>query len=196
MNTYKIRRALTLLMIGILLFIQHGCNKESDATPITFEIGQNHGGGIIFYVDATGKHGLIIAPVLSQFKLVRWGCKGENIVNAQNTNIGSGQQNTTAILERCKVANIAAKLCDDLILDGFSDWFLPSKDELNLFYENLLLKGIGDINSGYWSSTQSSPDMAWEHGMAPSSSLAPNGVNSQLTSTKDAENQVRAVRAF
>ena len=57
----------------------------------------------------------------------------------------------------------AAQLCTELNFNGFSDWFLPSRDELNLIYENLFKVGLGDFNkeelnseygSVYWSSSQ------------------------------------------
>jgi hypothetical protein len=46
---------------------------------------------------------------------------------------------------------------------GFNDWFLPSKDELDLMYKNLKVKGLGDFASSfYWSSSEGSNDEAWQ----------------------------------
>jgi hypothetical protein len=57
--------------------------------------------------------------------------------------------------------NSARTKCDELILNGYSDWHLPSKEELNSVYVNLKLPGVGGFGSSgnwepgwiYWSST-------------------------------------------
>ena len=94
-------------------------------------IGQTYGGGVVFYIDGTGQHGLI-AATSNQSTGAPWGCGGTLI--GTSTAIGSGQANTTAIVNGCSTAGIAARLCDDLDLNGYTDWFLPSKDELNQMY--------------------------------------------------------------
>lgn len=182
----NLKKLTLLILIGLLPFIQN-CSKDEDAAPTSFTLGQNYGGGFIFYIDGTRKHGLIAAPASSEFKLFTWGCNTTSIPAAQNTSVGKGQENTTAILQNCTEANIAAKLCNDLVLDGYSDWFLPSKDELALIYENLFLKGIGGFTTGYWSSSQGAATTAWEHAF---------DTNNKLLSNKTSQNYVRAIRAF
>jgi hypothetical protein len=64
-----------------------------------------------------------------------------------------GEVNTGAIVNGCTQLNFAAKLCDDLELNGYSDWFLPSRDELYEMYAQKTLIG-GFTNNIYWSSTE------------------------------------------
>jgi hypothetical protein len=58
--------------------------------------------------------------------------------------------------------NSAKTACDELILNGYSDWYLPSKEELNAVYVNLKQVGVGGFaEDGYWSSTENGNDYAW-----------------------------------
>jgi hypothetical protein len=129
------------------------------ATPSTPYIGQNYAGGIVFYVDGTGLHGLVCAS--SDQGGMAWGCEGTSIPT--NTAIGTGAVNTAAIVASCGESNIAAKICDNLVLNSYSDWFLPSIDELSLMYTNLVTQGFGGFNGSYyyWSSSENSPSRAW-----------------------------------
>jgi len=124
-----------------------------------FGIGSFHSGGIVFFLDSTGEHGLVCAT--SDQGSFPWGCYGTNI--GTSTSIGTGQINSNLILSQCSNRPIAASVCDDLILNGYSDWYLPSKDELDILYTNLRnhpVAGFG--NSGwYWSSSQTYSLAAW-----------------------------------
>lgn len=76
------------------------------------------------------------------------------IPNADGELIGTGQTNTTNIVNYLGVGNYAAKFCDDLVLNGYSDWFLPSAEELNAIGENLISNNLGNFYGGhYWSSS-------------------------------------------
>ena len=82
--------------------------------------------------------------------------------------VGKGKSNTEAIMK--EAANRgggfgwAAQACDAYTLNGFRDWFLPSRDELHYMYGNLHLNGLGNFkNERYWSSTaQNSYYIWWE----------------------------------
>jgi hypothetical protein len=111
----------------------------------TVSIGQNYQGGIVFYVDNTGQHGLIAAPS-NQASGVLWGCYASNIPGAEGTAVGTGMQNTIDIVTGCN-ENTAADICFNLQLGGYSDWYLPSKDELVLMYENLYQIGQGNFET-------------------------------------------------
>ena len=87
----------------------------------------------------------------------------------------------------CSNWNTAVSLCNNLILGGYSDWFLPSKDELNLMYQNIGQGNVVFVNSPYWSSTETSASTAWAKNL--STGLCPNN-------HKCIQDYVRAVRAF
>jgi len=118
------------------------------------------GGGIVFYdagstqswgryLEATpsGWSGAIWAP------RAEWGCVGTPILGARGTGVGTGQANTTAIVNGCRTTGIAAQLADALTFGGKSDWFVPSKDELALLYASRAIIG-GFAADTYWSSTE------------------------------------------
>jgi hypothetical protein len=149
----------------------------------SFTIGQSYGGGIIFYIDGTGQHGLISATS-DQSSGAQWGCFG-TLIGGTGTAIGTGQANTTAIVNGCSTPGIAAQICDALVLNGYSDWFLPSKDELNQMYIQKTV--IGGFIDYYWSSSEKNAGGAWYQ-------YFPNGA--QDYNNKYTTYYVRAVRAF
>jgi hypothetical protein len=116
-------------------------------------VGSMTEGGVVFWYDQIQGFGLVSA--LFDQGSAEWGCFGTLIgPDAWNTEIGMGEVNTGAIVNGCTQLNIAAKLCDDLELNGYSDWFLPSRDELYEMYAQKTLIG-GFTNNIYWSSTES-----------------------------------------
>lgn len=123
-----------------------------------FGVGSLYQGGIVFYVDATGEHGLIAAPE-DQSTGIRWDNGSSVATEATGTAIGTGQSNTAKIIQAQGEGNYAAKLCDDLVLNGYDDWFLPSKDELNELYKNKTM--IGGFTDRYWSSSEGNSNTAW-----------------------------------
>jgi hypothetical protein len=154
-------------------------------STIAFVIGQAYAGGIIFWVDAAGQHGLISATS-DQSTGSQWGCYGTPI-GGTSTAIGTGQANTTAIVNGCSQTGIAARICNDLVLNGYEDWFLPSRDELNQMYVQRTLIGGFAITS-YWSSSEFDLNSAYNQAFS-------NGNQGSLA--KDYGNRyVRAVRAF
>jgi hypothetical protein len=162
-----------------------GISASTTLTQILpLSIGQSYQGGIIFFLDETGAHGLISATS-DQSTNAEWGCSGTTIGGTSSA-IGTGQANTTAIVNGCSTAGIAAHICNDLVLNYYSDWFLPSKDELDKLYHQQTFVG-GFANDNYWSSSEYSANHAWAEWF---------GSGTQANSGKSLTHYVRAVRAF
>jgi len=120
--------------------------------------GKTYQGGLIFFLHPPSGAGLVAAPYdqdyLGDFEAI-WGCFGTPISGADGTAIGTGAQNTIDIEAGCTTPGTAADVCANLVLGGHSDWFLPSKNELNQMYINLKNNGLGGFASDfYWSSTE------------------------------------------
>jgi hypothetical protein len=165
----------------------------ASAASCPFLIGDTGpAGGIIFYLsDNTGLHGLEAAPVDQHSSA--WGCYMAPI-DGTSAVLGSGLANTNKIVARCAEANTAAKVAQAYTLNGFSDWYLPSKDELNLMYTSIgrgAAQPITNVGSfadlTYWSSTEDDNYLAWYQDFLDGSQFNPN---------KYSIRRVRAVRAF
>jgi sugar lactone lactonase YvrE len=178
------------------------------STPdIPLTVGTNYGGGKIFYIFQPGDpgyvagqtHGLIAA--LSNQNIGGVGVDWKNnqgffTIGASGTGIGTGLANTNAIINRHgSGTSYAAGMARAHNGGGYADWYLPSKDELNLMYLNigngaaLPNKNIGNFGgSDYWSSSEANYYQA--HGQWFGQD---NGMYEHF---KDFGKQVRAIRTF
>jgi hypothetical protein len=142
------------------LYISNGVGWSMLATA-NYTLGQFAGGGMVFYVDPTGYHGLISA-MTDQSTYTLWGCDSTLIgPGAEHTELGTGDTNTMAILAGCSEPGIAAKVCDTLTLSGYSDWYLPSRDEMDSMYVHRDMIGGFNPNGWYWTSTEVDANGAW-----------------------------------
>jgi hypothetical protein len=151
----------------------------------THYIGESYGGGIVFWVEAKGQHGLIAATA-DQSTEIQWYNGSYTVTNAVRDGIGAGMYNTERIIANQGVGDYAAQLCANYQGGGYGDWYLPSKYELNLLYLQKNVVG-GFASDRYWSSTEYSTGTAWFQ-------YFPSG--SQNYSTKFPTIYVRAIRAF
>jgi hypothetical protein len=149
-------------------------------------IGQSYQGGIIAYIDSTGQHGLIVATA-DQSEEIQWWNGSYVVTGATGTAIGTGLANTNAIIAAQGSGSYAASIARDYNGGGYTDWYLPSKDELNQLYVNKAAIGGGFANDYYWSSTEYDSNYTWLQYFS-------NGA--QDVYIKGFPIYVRAVRAF
>ena len=158
-------------------------------------------GGIVFYDKGSYSDDwrYLEAAKSDQATSVEWGGYGTS-VGGTSTDIGNGKANTEKIVKALGDGNYTsddgsvvelngnypAKICDDLVLGGHDDWFLPSKDELNELYKQRTIVG-GFASDFYWSSSEYSADYAWGQYF---------GSGYQGYIHKDGGVRIRAVRAF
>ena len=172
---------------------QINCTSVNTINTTVYHIGDTGpAGGKVFYLsDNTGLHGLEAAPDdINNGTSYAWGCyangKYTSVFGAQGTAVGTGSANTAAIVAACSEANTAAKMADAYVFNGFSDWFLPSRDELKLLYAQKFVVG-GFALYPYWSSSELGTILAWFQNFS-------NGL--QDFNNKNSTYPVRVVRAF
>ncbi|HEM0351356.1 TPA: DUF1566 domain-containing protein [Legionella pneumophila] len=147
-------------------------------------IGEEYRGGIVFYVDESGQHGLIASKRDALDKGISWrnGDSGNKITNAQGDGIGAGETNTRLIIAQQTAdnqqGNFAALVAANfkVLGDGvtpcktpvtpdavcYGDWYLPSAYELQLLYQNLQGNNLSSFAPEfYWSSTEAGVSKAW-----------------------------------
>jgi hypothetical protein len=179
-------------------------NLQTQITNNAIRVGDFYGGGVVFYIFESGDTGYIagethglIAAVADQSDGIQWYNGSYVTTGATGTAIGTGADNTTTIIsvQGATETSYAAGLARAYTGGGYTDWFLPSKDELNKMYTNrATINTTAASNSGsdfsnwyYWSSTENDGGNAWAQHFLSGYQY---GVNKYST------RNVRAVRAF
>ena len=176
--------------------------RQSDGTLALrqYKIGDLAQGGIIFYIDESGEHGLA-ADTADVGEGIRWYAGEYGITQAKRDGPFAGKMNTSIIISSQVAIGddgdpYAARLCAELQRGGYGDWYLPSKEELNLMYQNkATIEAAAIANGGsafapdwYWSSTESMSNLA---------SMQNFGVmTQQVDDFKRVPALVRAIQAF
>ncbi|MBT3622249.1 MAG: hypothetical protein HN535_05830, partial [Flavobacteriales bacterium] len=132
-------------------------------------IGDFYQGGVVFWIDPNDSTTGLVSDI-NDHGIHQWGCYSSS--GATGVSIGSGVGNTYQMIAGCAVGSSGAALvCYNSTSQGYTDWFLPSKDELNQMYimRNIINSvstnhGGGSLDGdGHWSSTESNADFAWRH---------------------------------
>lgn len=165
-------------------------------------IGEPYEGGIIFWLDHSKKHGLIVSMIDLNDQNT-WSNVSNNLVGEKAANRIDGDANSKEIVNQGGHEMSSAKLCSDYTnadygTGVFSNWYSPSIEELKKLSLNLLevemglstydKKVVGSIGYNfYWSSTENDESTAW-------------GINfynrNPYVSNKFSLGAVRAVRKF
>ena len=176
--------------------------SNQPSIPTTYAIGDFAHGGIVFWVDDTGQHGLVCTKQ-DQSSGIRWYAGTFGNTQAKGDGIYSGKANTSiTIAVQAAIGDdgltYAARLCNELQITEssitFGDWYLPSKFELNqMFVNKAAIDATATVNggatfstNGYWSTTEFNNNNAWVQVFAGG-----NNINN-----KSQTFNVRAVRAF
>lgn len=188
-----------LSLFSTYYFRAYATNSAGTAYGAAYQfqlgVGLAYQGGIIAYVlqpndpgySAGTPHGLVAAPS-DQSANSPWYNGTYTSTGATGTAIGNGATNTNNIVTVQGVGNYAARLCDTLTLGGYTDWYLPSKDELNLIYQNRNSIGGFSTTAGYWSSSEADVNDAWSQNFSNGTQISFNKNNTS--------NATRAVRSF
>lgn len=167
-----------LFLISMVVFaqetVQKNTNNSNNEVVKYYKVGDVGFGGVIFYVDESGLHGLS-CTLADQSKAAKWGRKDAKIKDdrlSENFNTSNTIFGKTGKNKKTKTA-YAAKICRKLKtkMNGttYKDWRLPTIDELAILYNNReIVNNTAKVNGGeifmntyYWSSTEFDYTTAW-----------------------------------
>jgi len=202
LTTYTITGTSQLLSVPYALYAKTAGSTNGTSGHY---VGELYGGGVVFWVDHTGQHGLICNMIDNSTGII-WTTAAYQSTTVPGGALSdwNGQANTTAIVAQAGAGTTyAAGLCDaytnaDYGTGVYSDWYLPSRGELNDLWNNIkaVQKALDSDGNGattvigtnyYWSSSEYTNNSAWAFSFYTGD---PNYANKYTPS------YVRAVRAF
>jgi hypothetical protein len=202
-----------VMLTALLVFVFIGCDTDN-GNDDTYAIGDTGpAGGTVFYDKGSYSDGwryLEATPDVPEFYettekykysfiSTNWFSNSDHAndsIEGTSTAIGSGKRNTEIIVAYFSSVGVsgtyndgiimAPKLCADLSYGGKTNWFLPSKYELNQMYLNL--KGYHAVRDNiFWSSSLADSGQVWVQDLND---------GTQFTNPRGWERSVRAVRYF
>ena len=181
-------------------------SSASNSVTPNVQVGDLLQGGVVYYIaptptdlDGDGKVDIgLICALENQSEGIEWILGGDSQTTENgntSTAIGTGQTNTTAMMNQAGYTGGAAQAADDYsVTDNgvtYTDWFLPSLDELNEMYiQKALIEaaaGVTPFGANYWSSS--------EHNSSKAKSVDMSSGNDSNTN-KFTQRNVRAIRTF
>lgn len=137
-------------MSGALQSVYMNQRSFAAPAPVVPAIGEAYGGGffagqISTTANGVATHNLVFGPVSSAQTSAQW--KTTNTATAGTTSIIDGPGNTAAMIAAGAAAHPCADFCDNLVIGGFSDWYMPAQNELEICYFNLKPNTVGNNTS-------------------------------------------------
>ena len=160
--------------------------------PSNIEIGDNLYGGIVFWLDERGEHGLVVRDE-DLNATYEWGTENCCYFDADGGGVYGGKRNSYLIIQGTPGSSItcAAKACQDLTTQGYGDWYLPNRSEFSILRVAATNNPNITLTSDFYWTSEEQIDLtdvkAWAYsGIGSTNEL-------QVKSTK---NKVRAIRSF
>jgi len=139
------------------------------SVELKLRLGDSYQGGKIYYLDSTGKHGLIASTTDLKYSgdagdVVRFCWGYQTVLGTSNDN---GKANTLLMANNSTSTSFAAFhfKSPGYNYNGYSDWYIPSINELQLLKDNKSYVGgfssATDWQAMYWSSSESTQTYAF-----------------------------------